>query len=144
MTPEDPEHYRAKHPKGAAPDPELAAALSEAAENGRITCAAAFRIVETLGVDPGDLGVTADLLEIRIIHCQLGLFGFEPEKRIVRPAEEVPADLRARLEKAVAGGRISCASLWEIADESGLGRMTVAAACERLTLKVGPCQIGAF
>ncbi len=104
-------------------DPALARALSEIAENGRITCAAACRLADTLGVDPAELGKTADLLELRIIRCQLGLFGYEPEKRIVRPAEVVSDDLRERLEATIAEGKISCASLWAIAEELGLEKM---------------------
>lgn len=141
---EDVLHYRAKHPRGAPFDPALARALSEIAENDRFTCAAAFRLVETLGAEPAELGRTADLLELRITRCQLGLFGFEPEKRIVKPADEVTEELRERLEAATVDGTISCASLWEIADALGLARMEVSAACECLRVKITPCQLGAF
>jgi hypothetical protein len=137
-------HYRAKHAQGTPPDKALVRALSEIVEDGRFTCAAACRLAETLGVDPAELGKTADLLELRIIRCQLGLFGYEPEKRIVRPAEEVPGDLRESLEAAITDGKISCASLWEIAEESGLAKLDVSAACERLKVKITPCRLGAF
>jgi hypothetical protein len=137
-------HYRAKHPLGTPPDPDLAGALSEIAEDGRITCAAACGLADTLRVDPAELGKVADLLELRIIRCQLGLFGYEPEKRIVKPAEVVPYGLRERLEATVADGKISCASLWEIANELGLKKMDVSAACEHLKVKISPCKLGAF
>ena len=137
-------HYRAKHPQGTPCDPSLAPALSEIALDGRITCTAACRLADTLGVEPGALGTTADLLELRIIRCQLGLFGYEPEKRIVKPAEAVSGDLRERLEATIADGKISCASLWEIADAIGLEKMDVSAACEHLKVKITPCKLGAF
>jgi hypothetical protein len=137
-------HYRAKHPQGTPCDPTIAPALSAIAEDGRITCAAACRLAERLDVDPAYLGKAADLLELRIIRCQLGLFGFEPEKRIVKPAEAVSGDLRDRLEAGVVDGKISCAALWEIADELELEKMDVSAACERLKVKITPCKLGAF
>jgi hypothetical protein len=137
-------HYRAKHPQGATPDPALSRALSDIAENGRFTCAAAIRLAGRLGIDPGELGTTADLLELRIIRCQLGLFGYEPEKRIVKPAEEVLVDLRERLGAAIVDGKVSCASLWEIAEELGMEKMDVSGACESLKVRITPCMLGAF
>lgn len=137
-------HYSTKHPDGTAYDPALADALRERAEDGRITCVAAFEVADALGASPEEVGKTADLLEYRIIKCQLGLFGYSPEKRIVRPSEHVPDDLRRRLLAAVADGKISCSAVWDIAAELSLDKMTVSGACEGLGLKVGPCQIGAF
>ena len=40
--------------------------------------------------------------------------------------------------------RIDCLSCWEIARSLGMEKIAVAAACERLGLKVRNCQIGAF
>lgn len=137
-------HYSAKHPDGTAYDPALAAALRERAEDDRITCVAAFDVVDALGAAPPEIGKTADLLEYRITKCQLGLFGYSPEKRIVKPAVHVPDELRERLLVAAAGGWLSCAAAWEIADALGLEKMAISGACEGLGLKVGPCQIGAF
>ena len=42
--------------------------------NGRITCASARSIAETMGVSYKAVGETADLLGIRIKDCQLGCF----------------------------------------------------------------------
>ena len=144
MTHEDAGHYSSKHPEGTSYDPALAAALTERAEDGRITCTAAFGVAETFKVPSYEVGKTIDLLELRIVECQLGLFGYSPEKRIVKPAEAVPDDLRDRLQKITAEGRISCASCWKIADTLGIGKMAVSSACELLGLKIKPCQLGAF
>ena len=142
----DPEHYRVKHPTGTPPDPAIAAALAETAKDDRITCVEAHAIAQRLGVSPGEVGDTADLVECRIIHCQMGLFGYKPDKKIVKPAEEVVPELRDRLAAAVAagGGQVDCATLWGIAAEFSLEKMAVAAACEALGIKIVRCQIGAF
>lgn len=137
-------HYSTKHPEGTPCDPAIAAALKEAAADGRITCVAAHGVAETLKVPPSEVGKAADLLEFRVIDCQMGLFGYSPEKRLVKPAERVSDELRERVQKAVADGRITCAACWKIARELGMEKMAVSSACERLGLKVKNCQIGAF
>jgi hypothetical protein len=144
MTHEDAGHYSAKHPAGSSPDPAIAAALNERENDGQVTCAGAFGIAEDLGVTASAVGDTADLLEYRIIRCQLGLFGFAPEKKIVRPADTVPDALREHLEAAAGAGHLDCASSWEIAKELGLEKMAVSAACERLGIRITECQLGAF
>ena len=144
MTHEYEGHYSTKHANGATYDPALADALTDSAEDGRVTCAAAFDLAEAFKATPAEVGKTADLLELRIIKCQLGLFGYTPEKRIVKPAENVSADVRERVLEAVVDGRIGCAACWKIADTLGLAKMTVSGACEGLGLKVNDCQLGAF
>jgi hypothetical protein len=84
------------------------------------------------------------LLEVRITECQMGLFGYTPDKRIVKPVEHMSDELRARVDAAAKDGRITCAACWRIAQDLGLQKMDVSAACEALGLKVKNCQIGAF
>jgi hypothetical protein len=144
MTHEDAGKYGAKHPAGTAADPAIADALAERVAGGRLSCTAAHEVAETLGVTPGQVGKTADLLEYRINECQMGLFGYAPEKKIVKPAQDVADDLRDRLLQSAARGEIDCASCWRVAQALGIGKMAVSAACEALDLKIVHCQLGAF
>lgn len=144
MTHQDAGKYRAKHPAGTAYDPAIGAALKARAEDGKVSCLDAHDIAEESGIAPAEAGRTADLLELRIYRCQMGLFGYSPEKRIVKPASEVSEELRALLAGAAIEGRIDCLSCWEIARSIGIEKMAVAAACEHLGLRVRNCQIGAF
>ena len=144
MTHEDAGKYKAKHPAGTAADPSLAAALKQKADAERVACATAEEIAGNLGVALSEVGKTIDLLEYRIIECQLGLFGYEPHGKAVEPAETVSDELRAELERFAGSGEISCASAWGIADRLGLRRMAVAAACELQRIKIRHCQLGAF
>ena len=144
MTQEDAPKYSAKHPSGTPFDRSVADALAAAAADGRITCADAFGVAEELGRPPAEIGRTADLLEYRITRCQLGLFGYTPEKKIVEPAEEAPAAVREQLSRFTTDGAISCAACWKTADSLGMERMALAAVCEFLELKIQPCQLGAF
>ncbi|NLO27123.1 MAG: hypothetical protein GX113_02925 [Actinobacteria bacterium] len=144
MTHEDAGHYGAKHPAGTVCDPAIAAALEKVAENERVACAAAHEIAAVSKIAPSEVGKAADLLEYRIIKCQMGLFGHEPEKRTVRPAEDISEDLRDRLGRYATNGQIPCASCWKIAEELGSEKLTVSCACEALGIRVKHCQLGAF
>lgn len=136
--------YSRKHPAGSTPEPAIAAALAEVAGDGRIGCAVAHDLAAELAVSPADIGRTVDLLDYRIVKCQMGLFGYTPAKKIVTPATTVSDELRDQLLGAAVGGKIPCADCWRIAQALAMQKITVAAACEKLGLKVSPCQLGAF
>jgi len=137
-------HYQAKHPAGTSPNPAVAEALKEIAGEGRVTCQQAHALARKLRVPPPEVGKTADLLEMRIVECQLGLFGYEPEKKIARPLESMPHKLRQEIERRAQDRKIACASCWQVADVAGVNKLTVGSACETLGIKVVRCQLGAF
>jgi len=144
MTHEDAGNYAAKHPAGTAPDPTIADAVREDASEGSVSCAAAHAIAGDLGVSPAEIGRTIDLLQLRIVKCQMGLFGYHPRKKIVEPATSITPELRDAITTAATNGRIPCLTSWEIAGKFHLPKMAVAAACEALGIKIGSCQLGAF
>ena len=144
MSHEDAGHYTSKH----APETQLNAQIAELVKqhisDGRITCSDAHRIAHKLNVPPTEVGVTIDLLEIKISRCQLGLFGYGQKNRIVQPAEDVSPEVKSALENARKGNRISCAVAWELAKKLGISRIDIAAACEALQIKIFSCQLGTF
>ena len=113
-------------------------------DEGCVGCAVAHELADDLGVTPSEIGKTLDLLEYRIVKCQMGIFGYVPEKKVLRPATTVDELLRGRLEEATRDGHVSCAACWEIARALGLQKIAVAAACELQGIKIKPCQLGAF
>jgi hypothetical protein len=137
-------HYAVKHAAGTSLNPQIAELIKQSAVDDKITCADAHKIAQALQVSPSEVGVTLDLLEIRISQCQLGLFGYSPQKRIVQPAEQVSPELQAAIADAQNDQGGSCLSAWKIAEQFGIARMDVAAACEALQVKITTCQIGAF
>ncbi|MBN2079096.1 MAG: hypothetical protein JW838_09015 [Spirochaetes bacterium] len=126
------------------PDQKLVDALGESSKDDSIACGAVFAVIERLQVDPAEAGKALDLLEISIKGCQLGLFGYSPNKKIVKPAESVPGDLEKEIRSRLSEGRLPCAEAWAIAAAQGMSKMDVAAACETLGVKISRCQIGAF
>ncbi len=143
MTHEDAGHYAAKHPV-ARLNPNIAAQVEEELSEGCIACSAAFAIAQQLQVTPAEVGVTMDLLEARIIKCQLGLFGYQPKKMIVKPSEQVEPALQQAIKERLINGRLPCAAAWEIAEKLGRAKMQVSAACEKLKIKICTCQLGSF
>jgi hypothetical protein len=144
MTHEDAGHYAAKHAAGTKPAPGIEEAVRGKIKDGRVTCAVIHKIASDLKVIPAEVGVAADLMEARLIRCQMGLFGYTPDSRIVEPASEVSPELEAAIKKSLVDGRITCLSCWGIAKEFGIARMDVASACETLHVKISSCQLGAF
>jgi len=141
---EDAGHYAAKHPQGTQADPDIEKMLKEKVSDGKISCAAAHGIADKLGVSPADVGMAIDLLEARIHKCQLGLFGYQPEKRIVHPADSPSSEIKAAIEADLIDGRIACVKIWGVADRLGENKMEVSNVCEALGVKINQCQLGAF
>lgn len=142
---EDAGHYAAKHPAERKPDTAVNDAMLKSAKNGDVTCVTAFQIAEQCGVSPAETGFTVDYNEFRITRCQLGLFGYSPEKRIVKPAETVPGELEHAIRSSLnEKGRLTCSAAWKIASEQGLKKMDISSACEKLEIRISRCQLGAF
>lgn len=136
--------FAKKHPPGKKVSAELAETVEARARDGEMACAVAFSIAEEKHVPPSEVGFTLDALGIKVVKCQLGLYGYKPEKRIVKPAEQVKPGLEKAIRAALEGGRLPCAAAWRIATEFGMRKMEVASACETLGLKISSCQLGSF
>lgn len=125
-------------------DNQVVAAIQGRAREGTLHCAEAFRIAEELSVTPLAVGKAADALNVRLVRCQLGLFGHSERKRIVEPAAEVSPELEQAIREGLILGRLPCATAWALATRFEIPRLHVANAAERLTVHIGQCQLGAF
>lgn len=118
--------------------------ITKCSKDGQLPCAQAFAAADELGVEPGIIGDYADEMGLKLNKCQLGLFGYLPEKRIVKPREPVEPELKSSIMDGLSGGRLPCETAWRIADRMGLRKMEVSGACETLGIRIKPCQLGAF
>ncbi len=143
MTHEDRGRYAEKH-QGTAKDKDVCDALLKASIDDKITCSAVHRIAKTFHLDPSRVGVQMDLLELRLIECQLGLFGYTPEGKSLNPVIEITSELEQMLNQSEKNGRLTCLECWEIAAKLKIKKNDVGSACEKKKLKIKPCQIGAF
>jgi hypothetical protein len=147
MAHEDAGKYAAKHPPGTTLNEQIAKAIREKSPGGKLVCAIGEKISNELNVGIAEVGITADLLEMKIKECQLGLFGWGERPnhgKDIQAADSVSAEIKSALEKAAVDGRVTCAALWMIADQLGVKRKVASAACETLSLKIRSCQLGAF
>lgn len=144
MTHEDRGHYAQKHSSDRKVKPEIADALKKQVSDGKVTCAAAHKIAGDMNETPSEVGFTMDMLELRIAKCQMGLFGYTPEKKIVKPAENVDQALQNAIQEHLEDGRLSCKAAWDLAETLTIKKMEISSACEALEVKISPCQLGAF
>ena len=123
---------------------EVIKEIQKRIKGNAIACAVVFDIAKLTNVLPDRVGRTADLMNIRLTKCQLGLFGYPPKNKIVKPATDIESELSDAIRNGLVGDRLPCRNAWEIAARFGVPRMTVSGACETLGIKIKPCQLGAF
>jgi hypothetical protein len=133
-----------KHQPDVVVEPLLRETLLEQASKGELPCAVAFEVAQELRVLPDAVGQAADLLELRLVKCQLGLFGYRPEKSIVKPAASVSPELERAILAGLVNDRLPCKTAWDIAEQLGIQKMKVSGACDAMGIKIKPCQLGAF
>lgn len=125
-------------------DDRIAAIIRERALEGTLHCAASFCIAEELVVTPLAEGQTADTLGVRLSHCQLCLFGHDEHKLVVKLAKEGSPELEQAIREGLILGRLPCAVAWAIAARFEVPKLRVANAAEKLDVRIGQCQLGAF
>ncbi|MDP2853894.1 MAG: hypothetical protein Q8O28_06575 [Smithellaceae bacterium] len=144
MTHLDKGKYFEKHPKQTKIDEDLKQEILKQSKDDNIACKAAEKISQKRNISMSEIGVAIDILNINIAQCQLGLFGYDGKKKLVSEAESVSPDLESNITAALVNNRLSCTAAWNIADKLKIKRLDVCAACEKLKIKVKPCQLGAF
>ena len=141
---EDVGHFAAKHPQGTKIDSAVEEKIRRHLIEGQLKCAAAHKIAAAFSIPPSQVGIAMDLMEVRIAKCQMGLFGYHPARRIVKPAKSVSPQLEKSIRSALTDERISCRQCWDLAKLHNLSRLEMASACETLNIRINKCQLGAF
>jgi hypothetical protein len=117
-------------------------------EKNRLPCAVAHYIAALLKIQPLLVGNEATAAGVRLIGCQLGLFGYgrkgKSEYKITGRKIGIPDAVINIIRSQVTDGKISCAALWKIADDAGIIRCEAGNAADGLGIKISPCQLGAF
>lgn len=144
MSHEKVQKFSQKHGSGAQVDPAIKAAIGKKASDGEVACAAAFQIADGLEISPADVGKAMDLLELKINKCQLGLFGYKPDKKVVKPKQPANPQMEEAVRNALVDGKLACREAWRIARRFNVPKMSISSACEALGIKIKPCQLGAF
>jgi hypothetical protein len=130
-------------------DPVLAEAIRGRLEGGQLPCATAFAIAEEKGVPRLAVGRAADVEQIHLTRCQLGLFGYPNHAPFWETNKVSDAVKPAALDEAILASRdksgvISCAALMAVADRFGLPKILAGYWADQLGTRVKHCQLGAF
>jgi hypothetical protein len=133
-----------KHRAAEKPNLEIKNKIETRSKNNEIPCAVAFEILEDLGVLPAEVGKTIDLMNYKLVKCQLGLFGYTPEKKVVTSQDTTNHDLKNAIKNALVNERLPCISAWEIAARFQIPKLTISGIAEAMGVKIKPCQLGAF
>ena len=144
MTLEKGQKFSEKHGPDAQANPIAREKINRLAKDGELACAVAFKIAGELGLSPAEIGRTVDLLNLKLSKCQLGLFGYKPDKKKVKAARPENRQIEEAIRNALDDGKLACCEAWEIANRYNVPKMTVSGACESLGIKIKPCQLGAF
>jgi hypothetical protein len=133
-----------KHQSGAQPDAAIRSEIENRTQKGELPCAVAFKIAKDLDVSAAEVGKTADLINCTLAKCQLGLFGYGPDKKINKQQEAPGKDLMDAISAALVNNRLPCSSAWDIAKRFNVTKLSVSGVCEHMGIKIKPCQLGAF
>jgi hypothetical protein len=74
----------------------------------------------------------------------LGLFGYKPDKKAVKAKPPKSRQLKEAIQDALVDEQLACIQAWDIASRFNVPKMDVSGACEALSIKIKPCQLGAF
>jgi len=140
---QDKGHFAAKH-QGKQIDQTIADKIKSLSTATDLSCASAHSISNSMNTEPSEIGIQIDLLEKRIMECQLGLFGYDDGKKKFDEDIQVSADLNSHLDRISDDGRVSCLQCWETASKFKMKRIDVGSACEKKEIRIKPCQLGAF
>ncbi len=133
-----------KHKPNLLPVPLIEREMRKRAANREIPCAVAFKIARDLSMPPMAVGQTADLMNIAVVKCQLGLFGYQPEKKIVKAEDTPNQSLKEAILESAENNRLSCEKAWQIAEQFKINKLAMGNVSQANGIQIKKCQLGAF
>ncbi|MBI4864355.1 MAG: serine/threonine protein kinase, partial [Candidatus Riflebacteria bacterium] len=99
----------------AMPDLVIQDAVKRKVVNDTMSCHDAEDLALALTKTMYEVGTVLDLMEIQILKCQLGLFGYHPRPRIITPAQKIDPPVEEAVRARLVNGRLPCQAAWELA-----------------------------
>lgn len=136
--------HKKKKPDEFTPDENLCTLITARLPQGEMTCATAFALADELGISTSDLGYYADHLRIRLVKCQIGLFGYGKGKKLISALDTVDDTLKTAIQSKTNQGVIHCEQVFDVAKTLVVSKVTIGNACETMGIKIKHCRFGAF
>ncbi len=136
--------FSEKHNPNLPPDPMIEREIRNRVTNQEIPCALAFEISRDLGMTTMEVGQTADLMNFAVVKCQLGLFGYQPLKKIITAEDTSNQSLKDAIIESAENNRLSCKRAWQIAEQFNIKKLAVANISQANGIQIKTCQLGAF
>jgi hypothetical protein len=132
-------------PADFRPDETLCTLLTKRLPDGEMPCATGFALARELGITTQELGHYADHLNLRLVKCQIGLFGQgKGGKKLIQTLDRVDEALREAIVAAGNDSVMTCEQVFDIARTHKCSQVAVGSACETLGIKIRQCRFGAF
>jgi hypothetical protein len=113
-------------------------------QDGNLPCGTAHKIAKDAGVPRIAVGEITDRLGIRIINCQIGCFKLDKNVHSDTAPDDPGNRIAGRLEELETQNELTCAKVFELAQELKLTPMAVADVANYRDMKVRRCQLGCF
>ncbi|MBL0702260.1 MAG: hypothetical protein JJV91_02130 [Desulfosarcina sp.] len=157
MTFNSKKNFAANQNSNLKPDIIIQKEITKLINNNLLPCKAAFKIATKLEVSAEEVGKTADILNCKLIGCQLGLFGYKTKKNKSTSKDSADADspknsmddnLPKGLKKAISdrlvNEKLKCKDCWDIASKFKISRIAAGRVCNSMNIKITECQLGVF
>ena len=113
-------------------------------KDGYLSCPIAWKIAKEADVPKIAVGEITDRLSIRIDNCQIGFFKVGKTPYDNSAHKSVDEQLTTVLETLAGNNQLTCAKIFELAQQFKLKPMVIANEANVLNLKIHDCQLGCF
>ncbi len=113
-------------------------------KGGYLPCAVAFRIAKEAQVPKVAVGEMTDKLGIRVTDCQTGCFKVDKTIHDNSAHKDIDDRIVSRLDALKENNELTCAIVFDLAEQLKSTPMAVADAANLRNLKIYSCQLGCW
>ncbi|OQY02240.1 MAG: hypothetical protein B6I26_01445 [Desulfobacteraceae bacterium 4572_130] len=143
MTKKHAKDYAIKH-SGKRINKKAEKIIKQKSKDEKITCKSLHIAAKEIGITPSDAGIQIDLMGLKLIECQLGVFGYLPNGKILKKEIKFSKQVEKIIEKNTQNGKIICKKCWEIAKNLKMKKLDISSIANIKNIKIKNCQLGAY
>ena len=143
MTKKNAKDYIKKH-SGKKINKKAEKIIKQKSKNEKITCDSLYVAAKEIGITSSEAGIQVDLMGLKLIECQLGLFGYLPNGKIFKKNIKFSKEIEGIIEENSKQGKITCKKCWEIAKNLKMKKLDISSIANIKNIRIKNCQFGAF